>query len=180
MESNEPDILVTKETDTEMEVTHTETLITEEQIHEEFTSTMYPNVQDTLKLPVEEHVIFEEHASSTRTIVSLPQLDKDFKFNDQFLTDKSSDADKEKIHAEAKVESMVTVTIQKDTSSILPMQFKVVDVTRPRPDSLPPSTTLVATPTTTPTTATTIPTTTTETTTAITTTTTLPPPPPQP
>ncbi|GJU93253.1 retrovirus-related pol polyprotein from transposon TNT 1-94 [Tanacetum coccineum] len=180
MESDEPDISVTKETDTEMEVTHTETLITEEQIHEEFTSTMYPNVQDTLKLPVEEHVIFEEHASSTRTIVSLPQLDKDFNFNDQFLTDKSSDADKEKIHAEAEVESMVTVTIQKDTSSVLPMQFKVVDVTRPRPDSLPPSTTLVATPTTTPTTATTIPTTTTETTTAITTTTTLPPPPPQP
>ncbi|GJS27734.1 copia protein [Tanacetum coccineum] len=140
MESDEPVISVTKETDTEME-------ITEEQIHEEFTSTMYPNVQDTLKLPVEEH---------------------------------SSDADKEKIHAEAEVESMVTVTIQKDTSSVLPMQFKVVDVTRPRPDSLPPSTTLVATPTTTPTTATTIPTTTTETTTAITTTTTLPPPPPQP
>ncbi|GJS52471.1 copia protein [Tanacetum coccineum] len=139
MESDEPGISVTKETDTEME-------ITEEHIHEEFTSTMYLNVQDTLKLPVEEH---------------------------------SSDADKEKIHAEAEVESMVTVTIQKDTSYVLPMQFKVVDVTRPRPDSLPPSTTLVATPTTTPTRATTIPTTTTETTTTITTTT-LPPPPPQP
>ncbi|GKA85694.1 retrovirus-related pol polyprotein from transposon TNT 1-94, partial [Tanacetum coccineum] len=124
---------------------------TEEHIREEFTSTMYPNVQDTLKLPVEEQVIFEEHASSTGTIVSLPQLDKDFNFSDQFLIDKSSDADKEKIHAEAEVESMVTVTIQQDTSSVPPMQFKVVDLTRPGPDSPPPSTTLVAAPTTTPT-----------------------------
>nr|GEV34781.1 hypothetical protein [Tanacetum cinerariifolium] len=93
---------------------------TEEQIREEFTSTMYPNVQDTFKLPFEEQIILEEHASFTRTLT----------------------------HAEAKVESMVTVTIQQDTSSVPPMQFKVVDLPKPRPNdanfhSPPPSTTLV-------------------------------------
>nr|GEW46128.1 reverse transcriptase domain-containing protein [Tanacetum cinerariifolium] len=122
---------------------------TEEQIREEFTSTMYLNVQDTLKLPVEEQIIHEEHASSIGTIVSLPQLDKDFNFSDQFLNDKSSDADKEKTHAEAEFESMVTVTIQQDTSSIPLMQFKVGYLPIPRSNdpnvhSPTPSTTLVA------------------------------------
>ncbi|GJV29868.1 E-beta-farnesene synthase [Tanacetum coccineum] len=155
--SDEPDISVAK--DTELEVTHTETLVmtfgiqdggqggsdlgkaeevmkiveveqtTEEQIHEEFTSIMYLNVQDNLKLPVEEQ---------------------------------SSDAEKEKTHAEAEVESMVTVTIQQDTSSVPPMTFKVVDPPRPRPDdpnvhSPLPSTILAATLTTTSITATTTP-----------------------
>nr|GFA72918.1 hypothetical protein [Tanacetum cinerariifolium] len=135
MESDVPDISIAK--DTKMEVTHTETLVTtsgvpdegkggsdigkgeemikiaeaehttEEQIREEFTSTMYPNVQDNLKLQVEEQVILEEHASSTGTLSSLPHLDKDFNFSDQFLNDKSSDAEKENTHAEAEVESMV-------------------------------------------------------------------------
>nr|GEX95416.1 ribonuclease H-like domain-containing protein [Tanacetum cinerariifolium] len=143
---------------------------------------MYPNVQDTLKLPVKEHVILEEHAISIGTIVSLPYLDKDFNFSDQFLNDKSSNANKEKTHAEAKVKSMVTVTIQQDTSSVPSMQFKVVDLPRPRPNdpnvySPPPSITLVATLTTTPTIAITTPMTAT---TKPITTTTLPPPPPQP
>ncbi|GKG61445.1 hypothetical protein Tco_0619170, partial [Tanacetum coccineum] len=65
----------------------------EDQIHEEFTTTMYPNVQ----------VIPEESASSTGTLLSLHHLDKDFNFSDQFLNDKPSDAEKEKTHAEAEV-----------------------------------------------------------------------------
>ncbi|GJV53515.1 monodehydroascorbate reductase [Tanacetum coccineum] len=148
--SDEPDISVAK--DTELEVTYTETLVmtfgiqdggqggsdlgkaeevmkiveveqtTEEQIHEEFTSIMYLNVKDNLKLPVEEQVILEELASSIGTLSSLHHLDK------------SSDAEKEKTHAESEVESMVTVTIQQDTSSVPPMTFKAVDLPRPRPD----------------------------------------------
>ncbi|GJT90927.1 hypothetical protein Tco_1079772 [Tanacetum coccineum] len=95
---------------------------------------MYPNVQDNLKLPVEEHVILEEPASSTGTLSSVHHLDKDFNFSDQFLNDKSSDAKKEKTRAEVEVESMITVTIQQDTSSVPPMTFKVVDLPRPRLD----------------------------------------------
>nr|GEV74683.1 hypothetical protein [Tanacetum cinerariifolium] len=107
---------------------------TEERIHEEFTFIMYPNVQDNLKLPVEEHVILEEPTSSIRTLSSLHHLDKDFNFGDQFLNDKSSDVEKDKTHAEVEVESMVTVTIQQDTSSVSLMTFKVVDLPRTRPD----------------------------------------------
>nr|GEU29676.1 retrovirus-related Pol polyprotein from transposon TNT 1-94 [Tanacetum cinerariifolium] len=103
------DISVAK--DTEMEVTHTETPVMttgvqdegqgssdlgkagkvmktakveqtiKEQIDEEFTSTMYPNVQDNLKLPVEEQFILEEPASSTGTLSFLHHLDKDFNFD---------------------------------------------------------------------------------------------------
>nr|GEZ10257.1 hypothetical protein [Tanacetum cinerariifolium] len=139
-------------------------LTPEEQIHQEFTSTMYSNFY--LKLPVEEQIILEELASSTRTLSSLHQLDKDFTFGDQYINDKSSDAEKEKTQAEAKVESMVTVTIQQDTSTVPPRTFTVVELPRLRPDdpnvhSPLLSMALVATPTT----ATTIITTTTITTT---------------
>ncbi|GKF28466.1 hypothetical protein Tco_0094808, partial [Tanacetum coccineum] len=69
------------------------------------------DLAENLKLPTKEQVILEDPASSTGTLSSLHHLDKDFKFGDQFLNEKSSDAEKEKTHAEAKVESMVTVTI---------------------------------------------------------------------
>nr|GEV86142.1 hypothetical protein [Tanacetum cinerariifolium] len=127
IDSDVPDISMAK--DTEMEVTYTVT-----PIHEEFTSLMYPNVQDNRKLPVEEQVILEEPTSSTGTLSSLHHLDKDFNFSDQFLNDKSSDVEKEKTHAEAEVESLATITIQQDTSFVPPMTFKVVDLPKPRPD----------------------------------------------
>nr|GEY51313.1 hypothetical protein [Tanacetum cinerariifolium] len=116
-ESDVPDISMAE--DTEMEVTHTETPVT---------------TTDNLKLPVEEHVNLEEPASSTGTLCSLHHLDKGFNFGDQFLNDKSSDVEKDKTHAEVEVESMVTVTIQQDTSSIPLMTFKVVDLPRTIPD----------------------------------------------
>ncbi|GKE43664.1 hypothetical protein Tco_1470948 [Tanacetum coccineum] len=131
-ESGEPNISVAK--DTEMEVTHTETLVTTTSVHDEG--------QGGLDLGKAEEL----------------------KSSDQFLNDKSSDAEKEKIHAKAEVESMVIVTIQQDTSSVPPMTFKVIDLPRPRSDdtnvhSPLPSTTLGAIVTTTIiTTATTIPT----------------------
>nr|GEY36423.1 retrovirus-related Pol polyprotein from transposon TNT 1-94 [Tanacetum cinerariifolium] len=57
-----------------------------------------------------------------------------FNFGDQYLNDKSSDVEKEKIHDEVEVESMVTVTIQQDTSSVPPVTLKVVDLPKPRSD----------------------------------------------
>nr|GEV89821.1 hypothetical protein [Tanacetum cinerariifolium] len=49
---------------------------------EGFTSTAYPNVQENLKLTVEEHEILKEPASSTGTLSSLQNLTKDFNFGD--------------------------------------------------------------------------------------------------
>ncbi|GJX78335.1 hypothetical protein Tco_0325146 [Tanacetum coccineum] len=47
-----------------------------------FTATIYPNVQENLKLTADEPVIPEEPASSTGTLYSLQNLAKDFRFGD--------------------------------------------------------------------------------------------------
>ncbi|GJV77509.1 hypothetical protein Tco_1509093, partial [Tanacetum coccineum] len=63
------------------------------QMDEEFTTTAYPNVQENLKLTVDEPVILEEPTSSTGALSSLQHLAKDFSFGDQFFNDKPSEAD---------------------------------------------------------------------------------------
>nr|GFB93890.1 hypothetical protein [Tanacetum cinerariifolium] len=70
---------------------------------EGFTATVYPNVQENLKLAVEEPVLLEEPASSSGTLSSLQHLSRDFSFGDQFFSDKHLDADK---NIETEVESM--------------------------------------------------------------------------
>nr|GFA53940.1 hypothetical protein [Tanacetum cinerariifolium] len=99
-----------------------------------FTATAYPKVHKNLKLTIEEHVILEEYTSSTRTLSSLQHLAKDLSFGDLFFNDKLSEADNEKITIETKAESMVSVTIQQDTSSIPPMTTPITNLTS-RPDS---------------------------------------------
>ncbi|GKB80615.1 hypothetical protein Tco_0947510 [Tanacetum coccineum] len=105
---------------------------------EGFILTAYPNVLENLKLAVEE----------------------------QFINDKPSKAENEKTTTETEAESMVSVTIQQDSSAIPPMTTPVIDLIS-RPDSpnvhwlLPATTTTTATAT-------------------ATTTTTILPPPPQP
>ncbi|GJS61775.1 hypothetical protein Tco_0656559 [Tanacetum coccineum] len=121
---------------------------------ERFTATIYPNVQENLKLTVDEPVIPEEPASSTGTLSSLQHLAKDFSFGDQFFNDKPSEADNEKTTADTEAESMVSVTIHQDTSAIPPMTSPVIDLVS-RPDSpnvhrpLPTTATATATTTTT-------------------------------
>nr|GFB24754.1 hypothetical protein [Tanacetum cinerariifolium] len=105
-----------------------------EQMDEWITATAYPKVQENLKLTVEEQVILEEPASSTGTLSSLQHLTKDLSFGDLFFNDKPSESDNEKTTAETKDESMVSITIQQDKSSIPPMTTPVVDLTS-RPDS---------------------------------------------
>ncbi|GJT63857.1 hypothetical protein Tco_1015337 [Tanacetum coccineum] len=128
-----------------------------EHMDEGFTATAYPDVQENLKLTVDEQVIPEEPVSSTGTLSSLQHLAKDFSFGDQFLNDKPSEADNEKATADTEAESMVSVTIQQDTSIIPPMTSPVIDLVS-RPDSpnvhwpLPTTTTTTAAPTTTTTT----------------------------
>ncbi|GKA94948.1 hypothetical protein Tco_0816986, partial [Tanacetum coccineum] len=119
---------------------------------EGFATAAYPDVHENLKL--DEQVIPEEPVSSTGTLSSLQHLTKDFSFGDQFLNDKPSEADNEKTTTDTKAESMVSVTIQQDTSIIPPMTSPVIGPV-PRPDSpnvhwpLPTTTTTTATTTTT-------------------------------
>nr|GEW72003.1 hypothetical protein [Tanacetum cinerariifolium] len=92
------------------------------------------DLEENLKLTVEEKVILEEPVSSTWTLSSLQHLTKDLSFGYLFFNDKPSEADNKKITVETKGESMVSVTIQQDTSSIPPMKTPVIDLTS-RPES---------------------------------------------
>nr|GEZ23883.1 hypothetical protein [Tanacetum cinerariifolium] len=58
-----------------------------EQLDEGFTATVYPKVQENLKLAVEERVLLEEPASSSGTLSSLQHLSKDISFGDLFFSD---------------------------------------------------------------------------------------------
>ncbi|GJU50326.1 hypothetical protein Tco_1219881 [Tanacetum coccineum] len=107
-----------------------------EQMDEEFTTTTYPNVQENLKIPTE----------------------------GEFLAKKSQEDEPKKTNTKVEVQSMVTVPIHQDTSSVPLMTSLIIDLTV----SQPPYTMVQAS----------LPTSTA--TTSITTTTTLPPPPPQP
>nr|GEY73439.1 E-beta-farnesene synthase [Tanacetum cinerariifolium] len=104
------------------------------EIDKGFTATAYLKVHENLKLTVEEQVILEEPASSTGTLSSLQHLAKDLSFGDLFFNDKQSKADNEKTTAETQAESMVSITIQQDTSAIPPMTTPIVHLTS-RPDS---------------------------------------------
>nr|GEU51964.1 monodehydroascorbate reductase [Tanacetum cinerariifolium] len=99
-----------------------------EQLDDGFTATVYPNVQDNLKLAVEEPVLLEEPASSSGTLSSLQNL----------------------------IESMVNVTIQQAMSSISLMTSSIIDLTS-RPESPKEHQQLKATTTDTTTTTTTLP-----------------------
>ncbi|GKA05760.1 retrovirus-related pol polyprotein from transposon TNT 1-94 [Tanacetum coccineum] len=149
----------------DFEVTNASTQQNPEQMDEEFTTTAYPSVQENLKLPTEDQVILEEPASSAGTLSSLQNLDKELSFTNQFLVEKSQEDEPDKSNTEAEVQSMVTVPIHQDTSSVPLMTTPVIDLTMSQPVS-----TTVQAP---------LPTST-ATVTTITTTTSLPPPPPQP
>ncbi|GJX37264.1 retrovirus-related pol polyprotein from transposon TNT 1-94 [Tanacetum coccineum] len=111
------------------------------QIDEEFTTTAYPNVQENLKLLTEDQMILEEPASSTGTLSSLQNLDKDLSFTDQFFVEKPREEEPGKTNAEAEVQSMVSVPIHQDTSSVPPTTTPVIDLTKSQSDSLLPTST---------------------------------------
>ncbi|GJU32699.1 retrovirus-related pol polyprotein from transposon TNT 1-94 [Tanacetum coccineum] len=109
----------------DLETTNASTQQKPEQMDEEFTTTAYLNFQENLKLLTEDQVILEEPASSTGTLSSLQNLDKDLSFTDQFFVDKPREEEPGKTNAEAEVQSMVSVPIHQDTSSIPPMTTPV-------------------------------------------------------
>ncbi|GJT01335.1 hypothetical protein Tco_0822504 [Tanacetum coccineum] len=110
-------------------------------------------------------VRLEEPASSAGTLSSMQNLDKELSFTNQFLAEKSQEDEPEKTNTEVEVQSIVTVSIHQDTSSVPLMTSPIIDLTVSQPAStmvqasIPTSTTTV---------------------TATTTTITFPPPPPQP
>ncbi|GJS19167.1 hypothetical protein Tco_0447799 [Tanacetum coccineum] len=109
--------------------------------------------QENLKLPTKDQVILEEPASSTGTLSSLQNLDKDLSFTNQFFMEKPHEEESGKTNAETEVQSMVLVPIHQDTSSVPPMTTPVIDLTTMQYDSpLPTSTTTISTITTTTTT----------------------------
>ncbi|GJW90529.1 hypothetical protein Tco_0168082 [Tanacetum coccineum] len=125
----------------DVEATNASTQQKPEQMDEEFTTTAYPNVQENLKLPTEDQVIPEEPASSTGTLFSLQNLEKDLSFTDHFFMEKPHEEESGKTNAEIEVQSMVSVPIHQDTSSVPPMTTPVIDLTTMQSDSpLPTST----------------------------------------
>ncbi|GKE87904.1 hypothetical protein Tco_1565379, partial [Tanacetum coccineum] len=82
-----------------------------EQMDEDFTTTAYPNVQENLKLPTEDQVILEEPASSTGTLSSLQNLDKDLSFTDRFFIEKPHEEESGKRNAEIEVHPISTTNI---------------------------------------------------------------------
>ncbi|GJT13275.1 hypothetical protein Tco_0860317 [Tanacetum coccineum] len=78
-----------------------------EQMDEEFTTTAYPNVQENLKLPTK----------------------------DQFFMEKPHEEESGKTNTKIEVQSMVSVPIHQDTSSVPPMTTPVIDLTTMQSDS---------------------------------------------
>ncbi|GJZ24359.1 hypothetical protein Tco_0561818 [Tanacetum coccineum] len=96
----------------------------------------HTDVEEILKLPVEDQVRLEEPVNSAGTLSSLKNLDKEFSFTNQFLEEKSQEDEPEKTNTESEVQSMVMVPIHQDTSSVPLMTTPVIDLTVSQPVSI--------------------------------------------
>nr|GEW84893.1 hypothetical protein [Tanacetum cinerariifolium] len=85
----------------DLEATDASHLQNPEKLDEEFTTTAYLNVQENLQLPSEDLVIPEEPASSTGTLSSLQNLEKELSFTDQLFMKKQQEEKPGKTNAEA-------------------------------------------------------------------------------
>nr|GEU32346.1 retrovirus-related Pol polyprotein from transposon TNT 1-94 [Tanacetum cinerariifolium] len=108
-----------------------------EPTHDEFMADLYPMVQESLKFPVDEHVILEDLISSTETLSSLKNLEDAYAIGDQLINDKLSEDELKKPNVEAEVVSMVTVPIYQASSSVPPLSTPVlvIDLSPPKPAS---------------------------------------------
>nr|GEV77129.1 integrase, catalytic region, zinc finger, CCHC-type, peptidase aspartic, catalytic [Tanacetum cinerariifolium] len=113
----------------DLEATDASHLQNPKQLDTEFTKTAYPNVQENLKPPSKDLVILEEPTSSTRTLYFFQNLEKELSFIDQFFVKKQQEEEPGKTNAESEVQSMVSVPIHQDTSSVPPMTTPVIDLT---------------------------------------------------
>ncbi|GJW92700.1 hypothetical protein Tco_0170253 [Tanacetum coccineum] len=65
----------------------------------------------------------------------MQNLDKELSFTNQFLAEKSQEDEPEKTNTEVEVQSMVTVLIHQDTSSVPLMTYPIIDLTVSQPAS---------------------------------------------
>ncbi|GJW71962.1 hypothetical protein Tco_0128879 [Tanacetum coccineum] len=96
-----------------------------------------PNPGQSHVHTTEEHVHIENPLSSTGTLLSMKNLDDVFTFGDQFLNDKPTKEEPGKANVETEVESMVTVPIHQASLSASPLSTPIIDLTPPKPISLP-------------------------------------------
>ncbi|GJQ99973.1 hypothetical protein Tco_0522958 [Tanacetum coccineum] len=102
-----------------------------EPMHQDFFATVDPQVSESLKLTIEEHVHIENPPSSSGTLSSIKNLDDAFTFGDQFLNEKPSEEEPSTANVETKVESIVTVPIHQASSIVPPLSTPIIDLTPP-------------------------------------------------
>ncbi|GJZ16955.1 hypothetical protein Tco_0553078 [Tanacetum coccineum] len=84
-------------------------------MHEDFVTTVYPQVHESLKHTDEEHVHLENPLSLIRTMSTMKNVDN-FNFVDQFFNDKPNEEEPDKANVETEVDSMVRVPIYQASS----------------------------------------------------------------
>ncbi|GKD01594.1 hypothetical protein Tco_1171868 [Tanacetum coccineum] len=85
-----------------------------------------------LKFPTDEHVILKNPLSSSGALSSVKNLDDAYTNGDQLLNDKSTEDEPGKLNVEAKVVSMVTISIYQTSSSVPPLSIPVIDLSPPK------------------------------------------------
>ncbi|GJW98878.1 hypothetical protein Tco_0180686 [Tanacetum coccineum] len=104
-----------------------------EPTYDEFMANVYPNVPESLKFPADEHVILEEPLSSSRTLSSMKNLDDAYTIRDQFINDKATEDEPEKLNVESEVVSMVTIPIHQASASVPPTITTTTTTLTPHP-----------------------------------------------
>nr|GEU94062.1 uncharacterized mitochondrial protein AtMg00810-like [Tanacetum cinerariifolium] len=69
-----------------------------EHTYDDFMANVYLNVHESLKFMADKHVIIEDPLSSTGTLSSMKNLDDAYTIEDQFLNDKSTEGEPEKLN----------------------------------------------------------------------------------
>nr|GEV74819.1 hypothetical protein [Tanacetum cinerariifolium] len=103
--------------------------------HEEFMANVYPDVHGSLNLPSDEHVILEEPLTSFATLSLMKNLDDVYTIGDQYLNDKSTEDNPDKLNVDSEVVSMVTVPIHQASSSVPPLSIPIIYLSPPKPVS---------------------------------------------
>ncbi|GJV81317.1 hypothetical protein Tco_1517187 [Tanacetum coccineum] len=104
-----------------------------EPTHDEFMADLYPKVQERLKFLADEHVVLEEPLSSFGTLSLMKNLDDAYTIGDQFINDKATEDEPEKLNVESEVVFMVTVLIYQASFLVPPMSTPIIDLLPPKP-----------------------------------------------
>nr|GEU33521.1 hypothetical protein [Tanacetum cinerariifolium] len=106
----------------DLEATDALPLQNPEQLDEEFTTTAYPNIQENLKLPSKDPVIPKEPVSSTGTLSSLQNLEKELNFTDQFFVEKQHEEEPGKTNVESEYNLALEERLDKHRSRLYKLE----------------------------------------------------------